>query len=380
MKISVIGAGVMGTWSAYKLLQKGHQVTLYEAYYPGHTRSSSGGESRLIRGIYGKDDIYMDWVKYSLEQWIKIESKVSNQLFYPVGCLWMFGSDTEYGDYAFEYLKKIDWPIEAITLNETQKRFPQFSMEQIHKTYYEPESGYLMARLGCQLIKQAFVQAGGKYVQEKIAVDENRLEDPHYHVTDNSDFVVLACGPWLKSLLSNLLDNKLMVSRQEIYYFSLRTPHRQFNTSEMPTWIDLSTPNYYGIPFTDQRGFKMADDARIEEIDLEQDDRLPSPEKIETMKEYMHLRFPAFKHPQMAEARVCQYTNTTDGNFIIDFHPLRKDILIIGGGSGHAFKLGPAIGSHVSKLITGESDINPMFSLDRFSETGQFRSQFKRKN
>lgn len=379
MKISIIGAGVMGMWSAYKLLDAGHQVNLYEAYYPGHTRSSSGGESRLIRGIYGKDDLYMDWVQYSLEQWQKIESKLGNQLFYPVGCLWMFGNETAYGDYAFDYLKKIDWPIDSISLNETRNRFPQFSLKGIHKTYYEPNSGYLMARLGCQLIKKLFVQAGGTYIQEQIPVDENRLEDFNYKIIDHdSDFVVLACGPWLKSLLKNLLGNKLMISRQEIYYFSLSAPNPSFNTSSMPAWIDLSERNYYGIPFTDQRGFKMADDSRLSEIDLEEDDRLPTPKKIEAIKDYMRLRFPTFTHPKISEARVCQYTNTTDGNFIIDFHPQRKDILIIGGGSGHAFKLGPSIGSHVTQLVSGQANVNPMFSLDRFNDSDKFQSQFKR--
>ena len=382
MRISVVGAGVMGTWTAYHLLKAGHQVTLYESVYPGHTRSSSGGESRLIRGIYGRDEIYMDWVHYALESWKQLQQEAGSQLFYPAGCLWMFGRDTEYGDYAYQYLQKINWPIHQMDLEVVRKTYPQISLEDVEKVYFEPESGYLMARLGCQLIKALFVKNGGVYRQQKVEIEEAQLSKPDFALdpANPHDILVMACGPWLKNLLPGLLGNSLMISRQEIYYFTPPTQANAYSSDHLPSWIDLSVGNFYGIPVTQQRGFKLADDTRTEALDIDSTDRIPGADRITKIKSYLRKRFPGLAGAILSEARVCQYTNTPDGNFILDYYPENQRIILAGGGSGHAYKLGPAIARHIYDLIIGKQQPIPMFSLERLNENSEFKSQFKRKN
>ena len=51
--IVVVGAGAFGGWTALHLLRRGEQVTLIDAWGPGNSRASSGGETRIIRGTYG---------------------------------------------------------------------------------------------------------------------------------------------------------------------------------------------------------------------------------------------------------------------------------------------------------------------------------------
>ena len=380
MKIKVVGSGIMGSWTAYELLQRGHQVKLFETHYPGHSKSSSGGESRLIRGIYGKDDIYMDWVAQSMKLWQTLQEKINRKLFYPIGTLWMFGDDTEYGDYSYQYLKNIGWDIHPMSIATAQTKYPQINFEDIRKIYHEPGSGYLMARLSCQLLKQRIIELGGSYEQQHVSIDEDRILEGS-NTNKDFDYTIFACGPWLKKMFKHTLGEHLKISRQEIYYFSSPKADSDYHTPNMPTWIDLSEENHYGIPFTDQRGFKMADDTRRPaEVDLDVDhlDRTPQEHSIQNMKKYLVHRFPKFKQPALSEARVCQYTNTADGNFILDFAPGNNKVLIAGGGSGHAFKLGPSIGYHLADLIEQKSKPINMFSLARLKTNQTFKSQFKR--
>ena len=378
MKVTVIGAGVMGTWTALSLQQNGHDVTLIESIYPGHTRSSSGGESRLIRGIYGPDKIYMDWVQFSMERWKSIEHDSKEQLFYPAGCMWMFNEDTTYGDFAYEYLRSIDWNILEIPIDEAKLKYPQINLEDIRKIYYEPDSGYLMARKGCQELKDLFVQAGGNYRIQDIHINEDLILEGKHPLL--ADFTVFALGPWHKSAFPKLLNSYLQISRQEIYYFTSESSMQTYYDSDMPTWIDLSNGNYYGVPITDQRGFKIADDTRRTTLDIHQDDRIPTHTYIKEAKDYLSHRFPYFENPILSEARVCQYTNTPDGHFILDFVPGHKNMLVLGGGCGHAYKLGPSIGKFATDLVEGNVEPMEMFSLDRLSNLNEFKSQFKRRN
>src|SRR5437868_2835200 len=59
-KIIVIGAGAFGGWTALHLLRKGYKVTLIDQFGPGNNQSSSGGETRIIRALYGNRQIYFD--------------------------------------------------------------------------------------------------------------------------------------------------------------------------------------------------------------------------------------------------------------------------------------------------------------------------------
>ena len=379
MKITVIGAGVMGSWTAVELLKRGHEVTLVEAILPGHARSSSGGESRLIRGIYGRDTLYMDWVKDSMLAWKNLQDQVGEKLFHPIGTLWMFGQDSDYGDFAYQYLQSINWPINELSIKDAQEKYPQINFDDISKLYYEPESGYLMARRGCQVLLKLFQNSGGNYINRKINIEEENILSGR-HPINSSDYTVLACGPWLKYLFPELLGERLQISRQEIYYFSTEDNSDEYHEENIPSWIDLSRGNYYGVPFSSQRDFKIADDTRRKSLDIYTEDRIPISDWIEESKKYLMQRFPKLGNPILSEARVCQYTNTFDGHFLFDFVPGSKTILIAGGGGGHAFKLGPSIGKYLSDMIEQKKDPTAMFGLARLSSENEFKSQFKRGN
>ncbi len=122
--------------------------------------------------------------------------------------------------------------------------------------------------------------------------------------------------------------------------------------------------NFYGFPTVEGRGFKIANGLRGGPIDIDASDRVPSQEQIQLVRDYLAKRFPRMKDAPLNSAEVCQYENTVGGDFLIDFHPTWKNAIMIGGGSGHGFKHGPAVGRYAAELLTGRlASVEPRFAL-----------------
>src|SRR5437660_7512008 len=92
-KVVVLVAGAFGGWTALHLLRQGAQVTLVDAWGPGNSRASSGGETRIIRATYGPDKIYFEMVARALELWRDSERRWNRKLFHQIGCLVLPGSN-----------------------------------------------------------------------------------------------------------------------------------------------------------------------------------------------------------------------------------------------------------------------------------------------
>jgi glycine/D-amino acid oxidase-like deaminating enzyme len=171
-----------------------------------------------------------------------------------------------------------------------------------------------------------------------------------------ADIYVFACGPWLPSLFPI----PVRPTRQEVFFFGTPAGWR-----DLPVWIESGERFFYGIPGNDHRGFKIADDTRGEPFDPTSGERTPTPETLERVRRHLALRFPALAGAPLLESRVCQYENSPDGHLLIGRHPELRNVWIVGGGSGHGFKLGPAVGEHVAALVLGEAEPLPLFRLDR---------------
>ena len=146
-------------------------------------------------------------------------------------------------------------------------------------------------------------------------------------------------------------------------------------TPTSPTHICPSGPiiaiaSFTASPVATHRGFKIADDTRGPTFDPTTGERVANPETLHNIREYLAFRFPALKNAPLIESRVCQYEQTPDGNFILDRHPSKENVWLLGGGSGHGFKRGPAIGEMLSDLILKEKNREPdaIFRLARFNK------------
>ena len=177
---------------------------------------------------------------------------------------------------------------------------------------------------------------------------------------------MFACGPWLGKLFPKTVGPHFISTKQDVFFFGTPANDPRYNEGNIPVWADHSDHFMYGIPGNQGRGFKMADDTRGPEFDPTSGQRLVSEDRLAEARRYLAYRFPGMKNAPLVETRVCQYENTTDHNFIIDRHPGNQNVWIVGGGSGHGFKHGPALGEMVAKLVLKDETAQPLYRLERF--------------
>ena len=237
---------------------------------------------------------------------------------------------------------------------EVRRRYPQINVPPQVGAILENNAGALMARQAVQAVVEEFVRIGGTYRQEALPP---ALED--------STTRIYACGPWLAKLFPDLLGPRLFLTRQEVLFFGLPPGDLRFQPPHLPVWLDFGSQRaMYGFPDLETRGFKLACDRHGPPIDPDFADRLVSPAMVEEMRAYLAERFPALAHAPIVDSRVCQYENTSSGDFILDRHPTMENVWFAGGGSGHGFKHGPAVGEYVAQLVTsGQPKIEPRFLL-----------------
>lgn len=372
--VVVVGAGAFGGWTALHLLRRGARVTLLDAWGPGNSRASSGGETRVIRATYGPREIYTRMAARALALWKEHERRWNRRLYHGIGVLWLVESDEQYEKAALSVLREARIPFEELTGPEVTRRYPQISCDRVRWAIFEKDGGYLTARRACAAVLEGFLAEGGEYRQ--LAVQPEVLprggELRGVTLSDGStlsaDRFVFACGPWLGGLFPDVIGERVLATRQEVFFFGTPPGDRCFTEEVLPVWADHGTPFMYGIPGNEWRGFKVADDTRGPAFDPTAGERVPGPEALQTARDYLAFRFPGLKGAPLLEARVCQYENSPDEHFIIDQHPAAANAWLVGGGSGHGFKHGPAVGELVARLVlTGEAP-DPQFRLTRLAK------------
>ena len=374
--VAVVGAGVFGAWTAYQLQQSGKRVVLIDAYGPGNSRSSSGDESRIIRMGYGADEIYTRSAVGSLELWKELFARTGESLFRQTGVLWLTHEDDPYPVRTLETLTKVGVPTERLTRDETQKRFPQLSTDGIAWTLLEPESGLMLARRAVQAVVREAISSGVDFVQQAIQPPDEAAPINLLRISGGREIsagaFVFACGAWLPKIFPELLEDRIHPTRQEVFYFGAPAGDR-FSPPNMPTWIDFKE-EAYGLPDVEGRGVKIAIDRHGAPFDPDTGDRVVSSEGLAEVRRYLARRLPDLAGAPVNESRVCQYENSSNGDFLIDRHPELENVWLVGGGSGHGFKHGPFVGEYVVARIEGRrEEIEPRFSLNSKAKTRERR-------
>ncbi len=376
---AVIGAGVFGSWTAYYLQRAGLSVALIDAYGAANSRASSGGESRIIRMGYGADEIYTRWSHRSLAVWQEFFAGVGRpELWRPTGVLLMALENDPRVTATAGALERVGVNFELLHRDELERRYPQIDFGQVTRAIYEPMSGALMARRAVQSVVDFFARNGGDYLVEPALppAGSGRLNEIGARGGSriSADVFVFACGPWLPKLFPALLGDRIRPTRQEVYFFGVPAGDTRFAPPMTPTWIDYSAETY-GMPDLENRGFKFAFDRHGEAIDPDTAERNLTENSLELARAFLARRFPALAGAPLVEARVCQYENTSNGDFLIDRHPDFDNVWLVGGGSGHGFKHGPALGEYVAARVIEGGEIERRFTLAT-KETSRKRTVF----
>jgi len=361
--VAVVGAGSFGAWTAWHLRQAGLSVLLLDAYGPGNARASSGGESRVIRVGYGPDEVYSRSALRSLAQWKELAAETGEALFHEAGVLWLARKGDAYATATLGTLERLGVRHEQLSPDALPARYPQFALAPGTWGILERSSGALMARRAVQAVVRRAVLRGVAYDTAAVVPFAGSAAI----TTTSGERVragtfVFACGSWLPKLFPGLLGDRIFPTRQEVFFFGPPAGDDAYAPLRMPAWIDFGD-EVYGLPDLESRGFKVAPDRHGPPFDPDAGERVVSAESVDRIRAFLASRFPALATAPLLETRVCQYENTSNGDFLIDRHPDRKDVWLVGGGSGHGFKHGPAVGEHVADRIARAAPGEPRFAL-----------------
>lgn len=364
--VAVIGAGAFGAWTAWHLRRAGRRVVLIDAYGPGNSRASSGGETRVIRMGYGADELYTRWSQRSLGLWKELAETSGQKLFHETGVLWMARREDPLTLATLATLTRLGIRHEKLSRAELESRWPQIALGPVTWAIHEPGSGALMARRAVQAVSAQAVREGVEIRTAAIPPPRGKGRLGALAISGGSAIsagaFVFACGPWLPKLFPDLLGERIFPTRQEVFYFGPPPGDARFAPPAMPVWVDFAE-EIYGLPDIESKGFKVAPDRHGPPFDPDTGERVVSPDGLAGVREFVGRRFPALKDAPLVASEVCQYENSSNGDFLIDRHPDFDDVWLVGGGSGHGFKHGPAVGEYVAARVADGAPVDAKFSL-----------------
>jgi glycine/D-amino acid oxidase-like deaminating enzyme len=367
VQIIIIGAGVFGSWCAWFLAERHHRVTLIDAYGAANARASSADHSRVIRCGYGRDEIYSRWARASLDDWRALAERTRQELLVPSGALFLGAPGNTYISLTHATLTRIGLDVQVLDGDALGSRFPQLAQTGLGPALIEHGAGVIRARAAVQTLVRLMVEERRvAYRIARVAAPDESHSSAQFHLTTGeplgADMVICACGPWLPALLPIAVGDRIRPTRQEVLHFGVPAGDDRFSLTELPVWIDFDA-GLYGIPDFDARGFKIGIDRHGPPIDPDTADRVVTSELVARTRDWLGGRFPALSNAPLLDAHVCQYENTHTGDFLIDRHPAWANVWIVGGGSGHGFKHGPAVGRYVAASVEGSASVDPRFAL-----------------
>lgn len=376
--VIVIGVGGMGAAACWQLARRGARVLGLEQFRLAHSRGSSHGQTRVIRTAYYEHPAYVPMVRRAFELWYELEQLSGAKLLTECQCLNVGRIDSELIVGVNRAAREHDLAVESLTSGEIRRRFPALHFDESYCGVLENQAGFLdvercvrtmirvARRLGAVILSEVPVR-GWSAGKDGIRVQTHLAEFA-------ADRLVLAAGPWSRSLLQEL-SIPLTVMRQTLLWFGTRDD-RLFRRDRFPIYLaDVDGGAFYGLPVINAFGHKVARHYGAPERNNPAEiDRQIQPADVEAVRTFLSRHVPDALGP-FRFGQVCMYTLTPDRHFILDLHPEHPEVAIAAGFSGHGFKFAPVIGEMISDLVWDGATHGPidLFRLARFSRSQPLR-------
>ncbi|HEV3407949.1 MAG TPA: FAD-dependent oxidoreductase [Gaiellaceae bacterium] len=356
MEVVIVGAGTFGASLAWWLARSGERVTLVDQFEPGDPRASSGGETRLYRCGHGADGDYTAMARRARTLWRELEADSGEELFLECGLAWFAHRADGWEAESERTLTVHGIPVEHLDVAGAAALFPSLGGDDLAFVVLEPEAGVLRAERAVRTLAGQAERHGARIVRARARPNDARVALEHDSAELEGDVVVWACGPWLTRLFPELVS--LRVTRQELLFFD---GGPEWRAPRVPAWCDYDQARY-GTPDVDAFGVKAAVDD--EGPPLDPDDELPEESATEPrVRAYLRDRFPALARAPLVAARSCRYELTPDTHFIAAPHPEHSRVWLVGGGSGHGFKHGPAMAERIANTLRQGPALPARFGL-----------------
>jgi glycine/D-amino acid oxidase-like deaminating enzyme len=341
----VVGAGVCGAAVARELALRDWDVTLVEQHAPGTVRSASGGDTRLLRAAHGDAEWYTASAVRARGLWLELQTATETRIWEGVGLAWLARRADGFEGASVPVLERLGVEHEWLAPDEARRLFPSLAIDDLHGVLYEPDAGVLYARRATELLASDGERHGVTLQGSRVAPSD----DPP------ADVVVWACGAWLPQLFPDHV--RVEVSRRDVFFLG-----GDRSWLGAPGFVDYDR-GFYGHGDVGGLGVKVAPDLANATVDPDTLDRVPSPRCEAQARGYAARRFPSLAGAPVLGGRVCQYDLSADTHFIVDRHPERDGWWLVGGGSGHSFKHGPALAEYVADCIEGRRERETFHAL-----------------
>lgn len=379
----VVGLGAMGSAALYQLAKRNINVLGIDRLSPPHTLGSTHGDTRITRQAIGEGDYYSPLSIRSYELFREVERQTSATILEVTGGL-IISSDSKessinnqlhFFDNTLAAAARHNVRYEVLNAGEIRKRFPQFNVADDEIGYYEYDAAFLRPERAVQAHLQLAKFLGAQLHTNEVVIgfDETdtgvsvRTNIDAYH----ADHLILSVGPWLPQCVPSLKKH-FKINRQVLYWFDISQTYEEFLPGRFPIFIweiQRQKHGIYGFPAVDgpTGGVKIATEQYDDDVTPESVDRSVS---VEEINEMYNLRVAPF-FPQIGrkciKSAVCLYTVTPDSDFVVDWLPASKRVVVCSPCSGHGFKHSAAIGECIAQMVEkGESDLDiSHFKLSR---------------
>lgn len=368
--VIVAGVGSMGSAACYYLARKRVKVLGLDRQNVPNTNSSYVGGTRVIRRAYQEHPDYVPLLRDASRLWNELEAETGSTLFYRTGVLYMGlpGGVSIAG--VSRAAAEHNLACTSLTHGDLRKTYPQFVLPESMVGLFEEEGGYLLSEKAVSTYALAALRHGATLRAHEPVVRWTADSDGVYVETHaavyHANQLILTAGAWSSELM-RLPPVKLRVTRQVIGWIWPRQPDR-FRSPQFPVWLiepigdEPAGGVYYGFPlstgFEEGIGLKLGWHYPGREMEV---DHITAETTEEDRAELMRpLRYLPDATGEVLAIKVCKYTNSPDGHFIVDRHPESPRVHIACGFSGHGFKFSSVLGQALCELAIAGRTTRPI--------------------
>ena len=327
--VAVVGAGIMGSATAYALARHGRDVVLYEQFEIGHNRGSSHGRSRIVRLAYPEVE-FVELAKEAFVGWRELECEAAVEVLELNGLLELV-HDLDRGSSAA--LDAAGAEYEFLEAPAARERWP-VGVPDGWTALFQPEAGIVRADLAHRAFVDRAVARGAELREHTRIVSLDEVE---------ADVVVVTAGPWVTQFFADL---PVHTTRETLAYF-------RRGGAPLPSVVQLDPVTHGHALYSlhdPEHGLKAGTHHAGASVGPD-DEGGPDPALVERIAEWVSQTYPD-ADPEPVAAETCMYTTTPDEHFILE---TRGRVVIGSPCSGHGFKFAPAIGSRLAQMAAEAS-------------------------
>lgn len=349
-RVAVVGAGVIGGFTAASLLQAGAQVTLYDPNPMGTGPGASIDTGRSFRVHYGTDNGLVAMAVRARRLWSEWSLRLGRPLLHETGKLLVEHPEDRHAFESWRTMREMGLRADRLSRGCVAEEWPGFRADQA-----------TVDRLGGVLDPEVILQGlavwldtgGVEWRREALEVQPQAVRCAQGW--SEYDQVVLTTGAWTR----RWVDVPMEVTRQQLVYFDASALGERLH--RLPVFSDQRS-GFYAIPTVKDRRIKVANHHPGPVGHPDGDGRKVSAEFKGHARKFLAAHLPELAQARIDWEHVCFYSGTADRDFILDRTP---EGLVFGAGfSGHGFKFGPLLGRLLAQIALG---IQPEVDLSRFS-------------